>query len=118
MKITSTACVALTCQLLAVSAGICLAAPAQDPGSQVTADQSKNNKADRELAAKIRQAIVDDKSLSMSAHNVKIITQDGAVTLRGKVKSDDEKKMVEEKATELAGAGKVMNDLIVSSSSK
>jgi len=114
MKIISTASLALTCQLLAVPAGVCWAAPYQDPSPQVTADQSKNNKADRELAAKIRESIVADKSLSTTAHNVKIIAQDGSITLRGKVKSDEEKKAVEDKATELAGAGKVTNDLIVS----
>jgi len=114
MKIISVPSVALTCQLLAFSAGVCFAAPNQDPSAQVTADQSKNNKADRELTAKIRESIVADKSLSVSAHNVKIITQDGTVTLRGKVKSEEERQAIADKATELAGTGKVTNDLIVS----
>jgi len=46
--------------------------------------------------------VVSDKSLSIAAHNVKIISRDGMVTLRGTVKSDDEKKSIEDKATEIA----------------
>jgi hyperosmotically inducible protein len=100
--------------LLAASAGLSLAAPNQDrdPG-QVTADQQKSNKADRELTQKIRKAVVADKSLSLSAHNVKIISRDGMVTLKGTVKSDDEKKAIEDKATEVAGQGKVTSELTV-----
>jgi len=62
---------------------------------------------------KIRKAVVSDKSLSTAAHNVNIISQDGVVVLRGEVRSEDEKKAVEDKATEFAGAGKVTNELIV-----
>jgi len=65
------------------------------------------------LTQQIRKAVVADKSLSVTAHNVKIISRDGMVTLRGKVKSDDEKKAIEDKATEIAGAGKVTNELTV-----
>ena len=60
--------------------------------------------------------MVADKSLSISAHNVKIISRDGMVTLRGTVKSDDEKKAIEDKATEIAGQGKVTSELTVSPS--
>jgi hyperosmotically inducible protein len=107
---------ALTCQFFAATAGLSLAAPVQDSG-QVTADQQKSNKPDRELTQKIRKAVVADKSLSVSAHNVKIITRDGMVTLRGTVKSDDEKKSIEDKATEIAGQGKVSSELTVTASS-
>jgi osmotically-inducible protein OsmY len=109
--------VALTLQLLSASAGLCLATPYQstDPSGQVTADQQKMNKADRELTQKIRKSVVSDKSLSISAHNVKIISQDGAVTLKGEVKSDDEKKSIEDKANQIAGAGKVTSELTVAS---
>lgn len=58
---------------------------------------------------------MDDKSLSMSAHNVKVISRSGAVTLKGKVKSQDEKSAVESIAVQLAGPGKVTNELTVSS---
>jgi osmotically-inducible protein OsmY len=105
---------ALACQLFAGAAGLSLAAAAQDQG--VTADQQKSNKADRVLTQKIRRSVMSDKSLSMSAHNVKIISQDGMVTLRGNVKSDDEKKSIEDKATEIAGQGKVTSELTVTPS--
>ncbi len=105
---------ALAFQLFAATAGLSLAAPAQD--SQPTADQQKSNKADRHLTQQIRKSVVADKSLSISAHNVKIISRDGMVTLRGTVKSDDEKKAVEDKATEIAGQGKVTSELTVSPS--
>ena len=79
----------------------------------VTADQQKENAADRELAQKIRQSVVGDKSLSTYAHNVKIVAQDGQVTLKGPVRSDAEKTAIEAKATEIAGAGKVTNEITV-----
>jgi osmotically-inducible protein OsmY len=52
-----------------------------------------------------------DKSLSTYAHNVKIITQNGQVTLKGPVRSEEEKKTVEAKATEVAGQNKVTSEL-------
>jgi osmotically-inducible protein OsmY len=58
---------------------------------------------------------MNDKSLSTYAHNVKIITQDGQVTLKGPVRSESEKQTIETKATEVAGANKVTNDLNVKS---
>jgi hyperosmotically inducible periplasmic protein len=100
--------------MLAISAGLAMTAPAQDkdPG-QATADKQKQNQVDRDLTQKIRKAVEADKALSMSAHNVKIISRDGAVTLRGPVKTEEEKKAIEDKATEIAGAGKVTNSLVV-----
>jgi hyperosmotically inducible protein len=80
---------------------------------EVTADQQKMNKADRQLTQKIRRAIYDNKSLSTYAHNVKIISQDGMVTLKGPVRTEDEKATLEAKATEIAGSGKVTNELSV-----
>lgn len=73
----------------------------------VTADQQKENNTDRETTANIRRALMDSKELSTYAHNVKIITQNGMVTLKGPVRSEEEKKTVEAKATEIAGVGKV-----------
>lgn len=78
-----------------------------------TADQGKNNLTDRGLAQKIRKSIVDDSSLSTYAHNVKVIAQNGKVTLKGPVRSADEKQSVEQKATDIAGAGNVTNELTV-----
>jgi hyperosmotically inducible periplasmic protein len=81
--------------------------------SQVTADQQKNNKTDLELTREIRKALVADKSLSTYAHNVKIVARDGKVTLKGPVRSEDEKKIVEAKAAEIAGATNITNQVSV-----
>jgi osmotically-inducible protein OsmY len=78
-----------------------------------TADNQKNNQADRRMTADIRKAVVDDKDLSTSAHNVKIITRNGEVTLRGRVKSEEEKRAVVAKAEEIAGKGKVTDSLMI-----
>ena len=77
----------------------------------VTADQQKENATDRDLARKIRRALLQDKSLSSYAHNVKVIAQGGQVTLKGPVRSDREKQTVEAKAVEVAGAGHVTNEI-------
>jgi len=79
----------------------------------VTADQQKENPNDRELAQQIRKAVVAEKSLSTYAHNVKIVAQHGAVTLRGPVRSDDEKKTIVARAEQIAGSGKVTDELTV-----
>ena len=71
--------------------------------SEPTADQQKDNKSDIELARQIRQAVVKDKSLSTYAHNIKIVAQNGQVTLKGPVKSAEEKQTIEAKAAEVAG---------------
>jgi hyperosmotically inducible protein len=84
--------------------------------TEPTADQQKENKSDRELARAIRRALVKDKSLSAYAHNVKAIAQNGVVTLKGPVHSDDEKQAVEAKAAEAAGgADKIKSQIEVSS---
>ena len=62
---------------------------------------------------KIRRAVVADKSLSTYAHNIKIISEGGKVTLKGPVHTEDEKKAVEAKATEVAGVGNVTNEITV-----
>src|SRR5579864_4875616 len=76
-----------------------------------TADQQKMNPTDRAISQKIRAEIVKDKSLSTYAHNVKIITQDGKVTLKGPVRNQDEKSSVEEKAAAIAGDGNVTSEI-------
>jgi osmotically-inducible protein OsmY len=83
-----------------------------------TADQAKNSTADRDLMQKIRQSLTDDKSLSTYAHNVKIIAQNGKVTLKGPVRSEDEKRAVEEKATAIAGSGNVMDEISIKPAQK
>jgi len=84
--------------------------------TEPTADQQKENSSDRHLSQQIRRAIVKDKSLSTNAHNVKIIAQNGSVTLKGAVASEEEKQTIESKATEIAGPGKVNNELQVAPS--
>jgi osmotically-inducible protein OsmY len=79
----------------------------------MTADQQKENKSDREITRQIRKALVADKSLSSYAHNVKIITTNGTVTLRGPVRTEDEKSSIESKAKAVAGVSDVKNELTV-----
>lgn len=86
--------------------------------SEPTADQGKNNTSDREIMRKIRRAVVEDKSLSTYGHNVKIIAQNGKVTLKGPVHTADEKKTIEAKAAEVAGDGNVTSQITVKADSK
>lgn len=65
------------------------------------------NPADRAITQKIRKAIHEDSSLSTYAHNIKIITRDGKVTLRGPVRSEAEKNNLEAKAASVAGQDNV-----------
>jgi hypothetical protein len=91
-------------------------AQASYPGATPTAasaDQQAQSTKDRELARKIRRAVVTDKSLSIRAHNIKIIAKNGTVTLRGAVRSDQEKNAVTAKAIELAGANNVKDEISV-----
>ena len=83
-----------------------------------TAEDQGNSPADRELAAKIRKSVTDDKALSTYAHNVKIIVNNGAVTLRGPVRADAEKLAIGNKATYIAGTSKVTNELTVAPDTK
>ena len=77
-----------------------------------TGDQSQSA-ADLDLVKKVRQAIEADDTLSANGKNVKVITRDGMVTLRGPVKDENERKSIGDKATMIAGEGKVQNLLEV-----
>src|SRR5712691_10916415 len=79
--------------------------------SEPTADQQNDNRSDRDITQQIRQSIMKDKSLSTYAHNIKIVTQNGQVTLKGPVRSEDEKRAIEAKAAEVAGQDKVSSEL-------
>src|SRR5258705_6274153 len=82
--------------------------------AEPTADQQKENKGDRELARQVRQSLTKDKSLSTYAHNIKVIAQNGEVTLKGPVKSAEEKQAIEAKAAEVAGgADKIKSEIEV-----
>jgi hyperosmotically inducible protein len=85
----------------------------QNTAQSPTADNQPNAAADRKTTAQIRRAIIAEKDLSTYAHNCKIITQGGSVTLKGPVKSDDEKQKVASLAESVAGAGHVTNELTV-----
>jgi len=80
---------------------------------QVTADQQSNSTSDVVITQKIRKALTADKSLSTYAHNVKIITANGVVTLKGPVLSEDEKKTVVSKASEVVPSGNINNQITV-----
>jgi osmotically-inducible protein OsmY len=84
----------------------------------VTADQQKENASDRDLTQRIRRSVMDDKALSTYAHNVKIIAQDGHITLKGPVRTENEKTTIEAKATEVAGAGHVSNQITIAPEKK
>jgi osmotically-inducible protein OsmY len=81
--------------------------------SAPTADQQKHDLADRDITRQIRQSVIRDKTLSTYAHNVKIISQNGMVTLRGPVRSDDEKRAIEADAVAVVGQDKVTDELQV-----
>jgi len=84
----------------------------------VTADQQAETQADRDLAKKIRKSINDDKSLSTYAHNIKVIARGGTVVLKGPVRNEDEKTAVEAKATQIADAANVKDELTVKGKSE
>src|SRR5579862_3846433 len=77
----------------------------------VTAGQQSNDPTDMAISQKIRKSVVADRSLSTNAHNVKIITVNGIVTLRGPVRSKREKLIIVAKAERVAGVSRVDNQL-------
>ena len=81
-----------------------------------SADQQKMNSSDRAITQKIRKSIHEDTSLSTYAHNIKVITQDGKVTLRGPVRSEDEKSNIQAKAVAVVGEENVTNQLEIAPS--
>ena len=116
-------------RVVAIATAVCLstavAAFAQTPADNtkvndrdrakgsVTADQQKENAGDLDVTQKIRRSLVADKSLSTYAHNIKVITQDGQVTLKGPVRSENEKRVVETKAADIVGAARVTSEISV-----
>jgi hypothetical protein len=98
---------------LSLSPAPAIQTPNQADGSAKTAGDQKNNKQDMATTAQIRKALAADKTLSMAAHNVTIVTQNGMVTLRGTVKSAEEKESVASKARDIAGATMVNDSLSI-----
>lgn len=80
--------------------------------STTPVDQS-NDKDAIDVTADIRRAVLADTSLSMSAHNIKIVTNKNVVTLRGSVESADEKKRIESLATKSAPGKQVRNEISI-----
>ena len=79
--------------------------------SELNPTDQKENASDMAITQKVRRAVMEDKTLSTYAHNVKIITQDGIVNLKGPVRTADEKKVVEDMAMQIAGTDKVKSQL-------
>jgi hyperosmotically inducible protein len=86
----------------------------RDDATKTSGDQSESE-ADRTISQNIRRAIVADDSVSTNGKNVKIITVDGTVTLRGPVKSEKEKTNIGAKAQQVAGVKRVDNQLEIAS---
>lgn len=83
---------------------------------QVTAEQQGGSASDRDMTKNIRREMVKNDSLSAMAKNVKVITVDGKVTLRGPVHSEQEKTAIASIAEKIAGPGKVTNKLEIKKS--
>ena len=83
-------------------------------GETLTPGDQSESVVDRSLTQRIRQAVVADDALSTTAKNVKIITVNGVVTLRGPVKTIEEKRTIEATAQQIAGADKVDSQLEIS----
>lgn len=80
---------------------------------EVTADQQEENETDRELTAAIRSSLMADESLSTYAHNVKIISQAGEVTLKGPVRSEEERKSIVAVAVAASDESRVTDEMSV-----
>jgi hyperosmotically inducible protein len=78
-----------------------------------TADDQKENDSDRKMTQEIRRSVMADKTLSTYAHNAKIVTVNGTVTLNGVVNSQAESDNLAQKAQSVAGSGRVVNKLKV-----
>lgn len=97
--------------------------PADNSGKNVrdrqdaalTSGDQSNSQADLKITQEIRQAVMADDALSLNAQNVKIITANGVVTLRGPVRSSAEKATVGAKAEQVAGVTRVDNQIEIAS---
>jgi hyperosmotically inducible protein len=81
-----------------------------------TADSQSNKASDVDLTKRIRQSLTADHTLSTYAHNVKIVSNNGNVTLNGVVRTEEERGAIEAKAQEIAGKQNVTNRLKLASS--
>jgi len=89
----------------------------RDRSSQTkTSGDQSNSPADLKITAAIRRALMKDGGLSMTAKNIKIITADGLVTLRGPVKTAEEKTKIDQLAKSAAPGAKIDDQLEVKGS--
>lgn len=88
---------------------------AQRQNGAPTASDQKENAADRELIATIRKSLMADESLSTAAENVTIVSENGNVTLRGRVETTDEKSRIESAARQAPGVRQIDNQIEVAS---
>lgn len=86
---------------------------AQNKDHSVTADSQSSAASDRTITHNARKAIIADKSLSSYAHNVKVITVNGAVTLKGPVRSEEEKQKIQADVASVVSPDAVTNQLTV-----
>lgn len=86
--------------------------------SAMTADKQKMNATDTKITQEIRKSLMADKALSTYAHNVKLITTNGKVTLKGPVRSEDEKKTIAMKAAAVAGPDNVIDEITIQAPSQ
>jgi hyperosmotically inducible periplasmic protein len=81
--------------------------------NELTADQQSNNKSDMEITRQIRQSLMKDKDLSLSAKNIKVITVNGEVTLKGPVRSTEEANRIMRMAGAATGGARIVNEMEV-----
>src|SRR5436190_23793048 len=82
-------------------------------GETKTSGDQSNSSADLKITQAIRQALMKDDHLSMTAKNIKVITANGQVTLRGPVKTAQEKSKIDQLANSAASGAKINNQLDV-----
>ena len=80
-------------------------------GSEETADKQGQTEIDLAITQQVRKAIVNEKTLSLYGHNIKIITNDGMVTLKGPVTSEVERKLIENIASDVVGMERIQSKL-------
>ena len=82
-------------------------------GKTVTPMDQSENEGDRSITQRVRKAVVDNDALSTNAHNVKIVAENGVVTLRGPVNTPQEKNTVVAAAEMTSGVKRVDDQLEV-----
>jgi len=107
----SAACIVLASSLLFAQADNTAKNKRDRTDPKKTADNQMNNESDLEITRKIRKMLTDDSSLSTYAKNVKIVSQNGKVTLRGPVNTSEEKQKVRAHAVMVAGEANVSDEI-------